>query len=402
MGEPFRIGRFFLGKRAGSPAWCACWYEPGSRGRNVRRVSLGTADLESAKVELARFVVERQEARDTIPADATLADCFHRYWVRHGLRLVGADQQRRSLAMILERTPEGLTVERFTLRHQEAVVERMRAEGYDRGTIKRAFGAARAAIGWNFRHEFVARVPAFVRLPDSDPRDVVLTVDELATFWDACEPEHVRAFFLILLGTAARPSAALELHRSQCDLARRLIDLNPPGRLQNRKRRPVVPMTDFLAALVEASPDGPLVAWQGRQVVEIKGTWRKVRAEAGLGPHVVPYAVRHTVATELRARGVPEMELAGVLGHVMPNVRTTGRYAKFRPDYMGQARRALDDFAREIGRAATRPIPWVSTSVRALRVLGPDDPARQSDGTSGAGEGIRTLDPNLGKVVLYP
>ena len=401
-GEPFRIGRFFLGKRCKSDNWCACFYDGASRGRNIRRVSLGTCDLEDAKLALARFVVEHEQARDVDPRDQLLATVFQRYHVRHGARIVGGVEQGRSLALVLERAGEAMTVEQFNLGEQERVVDAMKRAGYAAGTIKRAMGAAKAAIQWNFDHEFAARVPAFLKLSDGEPRDRVLSIDEMAAFWDACSPPHVRTFFLLLLGTAARPGAVLDLTRFQCDVERRLIDLNPPGRAQTKKRRPVVPMTDFLAAAITEAQDGPLVSWRGRAVRKINKTWRTVREAAGLDADVVPYAVRHTVATELRARGVPELEIMGVLGHEMSK-SVTGRYAKYRPDYQGQAKAALDEIAREIGRVSARPISELRAEsvLRAPRVLSPASEAGKSAET-GAGEGIRTLDPNLGKVVLYP
>ena len=54
------------------------------------------------------------------------------------------------------------------------------------------------------------------------------------------------------------------------------------------------------------------------------------------------------MATELRARNVPEWEVAGMLGHKIPTARTTERYAKFRPDYLSQAIEAIDDYFTEL------------------------------------------------------
>ena len=96
----------------------------------------------------------------------------------------------------------------------------------------------------------------FLSVPEGQPRERVLTVGEMARLWDAAEQSHLRMFLLLLLGTAARPEAVLQLTRFQCDLERRLIDLNPPGRVQNKKRRPVVPMPDFLAPWIEAAGAG--------------------------------------------------------------------------------------------------------------------------------------------------
>src|SRR4051812_18713181 len=101
----------------------------------------------------------------------------------------------------------------------------------------------------------------------------------------------------------------------------------------------------------------------------------------------------------MRARGVPELEIAGFLGHSMPNFRTTGRYAKYAPDYLGKAASAVQEVLNEIGRAATRPISIPETqALRASDVLIPESRNRLNPCFAGAGDGIRTHDPNLGKV----
>ena len=276
----------------------------------------------------------------------------------------------------------------------------MEVDGYQPGTIKRVMGAAKAAVQWAWKNGELERPIPFLTVQEGPPRERVMDAGEIAALWDHAEQEHLRMFILLLLGTAARPSAVLELTREQCDLERGLIDLNPPGRVQTKKRRPVVPMPDFLRPWIKQAPAGALVQFRGKAVVKVNKTWRDARAAAGLDDAVVPYTIRHTIATELRTRGVPELELAGLLGHSMPNFRTTGRYAKYAPNHLSAARAAIDEFVTDIGRAATRPTsPKFNVRVSCVLVC-------NSTGANplipGAGDGIRTHDPNLGKVVLYP
>ena len=89
-----------------------------------------------------------------------------------------------------------------------------------------------------------------------------------------------------------------------------------------------------------------------------------------------PYSVRHALATELRARGVPEWECAGWLGHSTP-YRTTEIYAQFRPDYLWQARAAIDAWVKEIGALLTQDPDRVETPVRARNVPGPEAGSHQ-------------------------
>lgn len=400
----FQLGQYWLSQRPNSPQWCRTWFDADTR--QTCRASLGTDDLEAAKEALAAWFTlngrrDREDARSVV-----LATVCARYQDKQDKHVRSSAIQRRNLTIILEALPPGITVGEFTLERQMEVVRKMRGAGYADGTIKRAMGAVKAAVNFAWKNGELDRPIPFGTLPEGQPRERILTKEELAALWDATDSRHLQSFIMLLLGTAARPEAILQLTRSQCDTARGIIDLNPPGRSQTKKRRPVVPMPDFLVPWIE-NAHGHLVQWKGKPIQKINKTWRTIREAAGLSDDVVPYSIRHTVATELRARGVPELEIAGMLGHSMPNFRTTGRYAKYAPDYLGKAREALDDLAEEVGRIASRPITPVT--LRASSVLADAIPDLGNVAKSvvflrksGAGEGIRTLDPNLGKVVLYP
>ena len=94
---------------------------------------------------------------------------------------------------------------------------------------------------------------------------------------------------------------------------------------------------------------GRTITYQGRAMTSRdwhSAPFRKLCTKVGLGSHVVPYTIRHTMATELRSRGVPAWEVAGYLGHRTHG--TTERYAKFAPDHLSQAVTALDTYCREL------------------------------------------------------
>lgn len=65
-----------------------------------------------------------------------------------------------------------------------------------------------------------------------------------------------------------------------------------------------------------------------------------MRKNLGLGTEIVPKVIRHTVATELRAMGVPQSDVEGLLGHQMSN-RTTAVYAKYDPERLKAAKQGL-------------------------------------------------------------
>jgi integrase len=396
--RPGQIATYWLSQRPNSPIWCRTWFD--AKTRQTCRASLGTRDLATAGIALAQWITNNVATDHAAPGDVTLARVFARYHERHGQHQIGADAQRVSLAMILKAVPEGMTVGAFTLDAQHEVTRELHSRGYAAGTIKRGLGAAKAAVNWAWNNGELERPIPFLRLPEGEGRQRVLSVDELGQLWDADMPSHVRVFLALAIGTAGRPQALLQVTRFQCDLDRGTINLNPPGRTQTKKRRPILPMANWLRPWIEAAT-GPLVAFRGKPVRKIAGAFQTLRESAGFGPDVTAYTVRHSIATELAARGVPELEIASVMGHRMPNSRTTGRYIHVAPERLASARKALDEIASEIGRAATRPIS-PETMVRASCVLLPKPRGSENPYATGAGEGIRTLDPNLGKVVLYP
>ena len=142
------------------------------------------------------------------------------------------------------------------------------------------------------------------------------------------------------------------------------MNLQPPGRDETKKRNPVLPITDALL---------PWLAAAHRRRISCPGTasrWTASRAPGGAPGRgqgcpsdFTPYSVRHALATELRARGVPEWECAGWLGHSTP-YRTTEIYARFRPDYLSQARAAIDAWVKEIGVLLEQDPGHVETPVR--------------------------------------
>jgi len=142
----------------------------------------------------------------------------------------------------------------------------------------------------------------------ANPLGRPLKVAELASLLRAA-PDHLRLLLMILIGTACRPEAALELGGEQLDFDDRLIDLNGRGRKQTKKFRPVVKLPEKLASFLAGAPFGPLVTFRGQPVRKINKAWRALRQAAGLDDTVNPYSIRHTVARWMRQSGVPAWEV---------------------------------------------------------------------------------------------
>ena len=194
-------------------------------------------------------------------------------------------------------------------------------------------------------------VSKVTRLARSKPRGWIPTDGELAALISQCEGddlEHVFRYVIIALNTWARPEAICELSvRRQVNFERGTIDLNPPGRIQNKKVRPLIRLTDNLRGwLLHWDLDYPIL-YKGKAARKIDNrTLAKAARRARITERFSRYTLRHYMATRIRSvDGIPvsREERAAWMGHVDPHHRTTEAwYESQDPDYLVNAARATD------------------------------------------------------------
>ena len=132
----------------------------------------------------------------------------------------------------------------------------------------------------------------------------------------------------------------------------------------------------------------------------VRRGFNAVRDRAGLGKEVSPYAIRHTIAIELRKRGVPPWEVQGILGHKAGGYGTTEIYAKYDPDYLSKSVAAIDDYMKEISLRVKRPLDLNRLKLRvncvraAEKCRGPETskPPGEPEGFNGGAKRDRTAD----------
>lgn len=333
-------GRYWLSQRPGSPFWHRTWYDAGAR--QTRRAPLGVRDIREASERLAVWWVENRKLEQERPESVTLDDVLVRYYKGHGQHLTSAEQARIACRKLSEAAGM-LAVSELNGQAQRDLLARLRDSGMSNGYARRTIGVAAAALNWAHTEGLIASAPRLKLPPDGEPRERVLNRAEVAAIVEASKAEdHVYRFVVLALATMSRPAAILELCRERVDLARGLVELNPPGRQQTKKYRPTVPLVYRARHVVADIERGPLITWRGQPLASIKTAWRRMVKRAGLDAGVIPYLLRHTMATEARAMGADPWELEGFLGHRRPG--TSERYAKFQPDYLASAAGAIDDY----------------------------------------------------------
>lgn len=365
-----QIGDYWITLRPNSPVYCRTWFDPHTR--QTRRASLGTTDFQEAGIKLAAWVTEYQNLSDERPEDLPLEKVLVRYFEHEAKGRADETQVRIALFYWSEHFPRAV-VSDLTPDRLDGFIDWLNEQGrakrgkpYANDYINRTLAAGRAALKRAERRQEVRSVPFIPSLEKGEPRDIRLNMDEAAALFDACEEPHILMFLMLAFNTLSRPVALLELEKNQVDYESRLIELNPPGRKQTKKYRPTVPITDTLLPWLEEADEECLVNYRGRPIKSVRRGFNAVRDAVGLGKEVSPYAIRHTMAIELRKRGVPPWEVQGILGHKSGGYGTTEIYAKYDPDYLSKSAEAIDDYMNEILQRVKRPLN--PTRLKELRV----------------------------------
>ena len=313
-------------------------------GQKVGR-STGCSGLDDAKRRARELILELADLQDEPAVETPVLAVLDRYYLTRGDKLSSKATAKRAIALWREFWGDSATVADLTLGRQEAFIEWLRGKGYSDGYMRRVVGVGQTALNRARKRQEIAGVP-FVELPHGgDPFPHKASRAQLVALLNAPMPAHVWTYCLIRLNTGCRGDAALDLQPFQVDPEAGVIRLNPAGRRQTKKRRPTVPLTRTLAAHLSGL-QGPFYAgWNGKRTLSIKTTWRKVRTAAKLPAWFAPKVLRHTVASELRRRGVPEWDVKGLMGHTGGGV--TEGYAKFDG---AKVARALDAWMADLAR----------------------------------------------------
>lgn len=351
MSERFQLGEFWLSKRAdqASEQWQITWYD--KRKRQTRQRSTGTTDFEIAKVRLAEHYVARGERKNEPAAAVFVEGVLMRYYESYAKDLPSGRWAKYAIPF-WTKFWTGATVADMTMPRLEAFQAHL-AAGNKRpmkpATINRVLGVGRAALQRAYKRQELASAPHIPAVPVPRQKLHRASLDELARLLNATDTlPHVRRWLIGSIFTLARPEAVLELSRPQIDFDLRRIDLNQPGRAQNDKHRPVIPMTDTAFAWLSGDWTGLWITYKGKPLDSIRMGFNRARIRAGLSSKITPYTIRRTISTELRRRGVPPWELAGFLGHSIREYSVTEGYAEYAPDYLSEAAKALDAYCVEL------------------------------------------------------
>jgi integrase len=236
-----------------------------------------------------------------------------------------------------------LTPDQITLDDCRRFIATRRSDGRKDATIRTELGCLRTALSWAVKTKLLRAAPRIDMPQTPPPRDRYLDRNEVRRILEAAGDPHVRLAMLLMLTTAGRIGALLELTWDRVDLDRRQIKL-ATNDIGPRKGRATVPINDTLMAALQTAQKAALsryvIEWGGRKVGSIKTGFNAAVKRAGI-EHCTPHDLRRTAGRFMAEAGVPMEEIAQYLGHTNPAI-TRSTYARFSPVYLRGAADALE------------------------------------------------------------
>ncbi len=314
--------------------FCVSWREAGKR----RRYQLKARSRKEAEAEA--IDVYRQK---TIPTDgATIADFWGVY--QHSLG-------DRPTAKTLGYTGKAvlhhfghLRPDQVTREHcDEYSRNRIEDQNKSAGSVHTELGHLRSTLKYATKIGMIARAPHIWRPAKPSPKDRFLTRDEIRSLIAGASAPHIQLAVTLLLGTAARVGAILDLEWSRVDFERGTINLRLDD-ATTRKGRAVVPMNAMTRAALQTARDAALseyvVEHAGGRVKSIRTGFTAACRRAGIDGATI-HTLRHTAAVYMAEAGVPMWKISQYLGH--SNTQITERvYARFAPSAMQDAADVLN------------------------------------------------------------
>jgi integrase len=204
-------------------------------------------------------------------------------------------------------------------------------------TLRREFGALRAVLSlaasaWRDEsgHYWLDRIPALPRLmPDARKPRPIIQEEQTRLFKEL--PDYLANMALFAVNTGCRDQEICGLkwqYEHSLSGSRRSLFLIPGQTTKNGEDK-IVPLNAIAESIIETQrgrSDEYVFTFEGRRLNRMTNrAWREARQRAGL-QEVRVHDLRHTFALRLRALGIPQEDIADLLGHKSGSV--TLHYSK--------------------------------------------------------------------------
>jgi integrase len=222
-------------------------------------------------------------------------------------------------------------LEPFSVKHGRLKADALTpvlAEGYARkpewsdSTRHDFLGTLAGAFKWAVRARLIQRSPVDgLRRPVKASRgaEALISPEEHARLCQGASPQF-RLFLQVLYAVGCRPGEAAAITADNFDAEAGVVCLKAHKTAHKGKSRTLYLTPDVVALLVkqqEQSPTGPLLRnrngkpWTEWAIVK---AMKYAREKAGIS-HAIAYGLRHSFATDALEKGVPDAQVAELLGH---------------------------------------------------------------------------------------
>ena len=322
----YRIGRL-------NGRFVVTWTDGGKR----RRYRLDACTVKDAQREAIDVIRGQTVTRET----ATVSMIWQAYRGSLGERPTAATMGYTGKSVLLHFG--ALRPDQITDDHCQTYIAARLAAGRKKGAIWTEMGHLASCLTWAQKKRVIDRAPHILRPQKPAPKERYLSRAEIDRIMTAdCQP-HIRLAILLMLATAGRVGAILDLTWDRVDLDRNQInlraDLEGP-----RKGRAIVPINATLRAALTVAAEAALtdhvVEWNGGRVGCIRKGFQTAATNAGLA-RISPHVLRHTAGVHMAEGGVPMSVIAQYLGH--SNTSITERvYGRYSPEFLSGAAEILD------------------------------------------------------------
>ncbi len=326
MSAEFTIGRL-------KGRFVVTWREDGKR----RRYRLAARTKREAEAE-ALDVIRKEFSS---PVDDTIRGLWEEYRAFLGDRKTAETMHWTGKAVLAHFG--ALRPDQIKVQHCRDYAAARTAEGRKQGAIHTELGHLRSAVMFAEKHGIITRAPFIWRPEKPASKDRWLNHAEIERLLDAAVSPHIRLAILLMLTTAGRVGAVLDLTWDRVDMDRAQIDLRIDA-VGPRKGRAVVPINATLRAALSVAAEAALsdyvVEYAGDRVKSIRTGMDATTTRANL-EGVSAHTLRHTAGVHMAAANIPMSLISQYLGH--SNTAVTERvYARYAPEHMTEAANVLN------------------------------------------------------------
>ncbi|MTI01658.1 site-specific integrase [Roseibium sp. RKSG952] len=339
--HPFRIGKL----RGG---FCVTWYEMVDGTRTRRRYQLSAKTLTEAWPEGQRLYKSRLILRG-----GKLK--FKTVWMEYQDELEGRRTAQHLKSMRKDVGPffgqyepleiDDALVKRYVKAQRKKFKERNGRE-ISNTTLYNEINHIQSTLNFAKRKKMINEDPHKLTKP-ARPNKVERWLDhnEIQALLDETQQTpHLHVATVLMLSTAGRIGAILDLTWDRVDFRKQTIDLRVKEK-SHIKPRAFIPMNEGTAALLKqwkgVGYSGYVVEYKGQGVKSIQNAFKKAVQRAELSGKVTPHVMRHTSAVHMVASGCSMARVSQYLGHTSIAV-TEKIYARYAPDHLREEAAAVD------------------------------------------------------------